>query len=202
MKKKINLIIFGAGGHSKSCIDVIDSTNKFRIRNLVDPKRKNIFKYTSISEKEFFKKKKYPTKNIFIAFGNIYNLNKKKDFYNYLKKKGFKFPRIVSNKAYISKHSKVSDGSIIMHHAVINADVKVGENCIINTSAIIEHGTNINNHCQISPGTIINGGCDVGEGTFIGSGCVIKEGIKIGKNCFIGMNKSLTKNLPDNSKFK
>jgi len=41
MKKKI--ILIGAGGHSTSCIDVIEKTKKFIIVGLVDKKIKNLF---------------------------------------------------------------------------------------------------------------------------------------------------------------
>ena len=42
MKKKI--LIIGAGGHAKSCIDLILSTKKYKIAGLVDNKKKNWFK--------------------------------------------------------------------------------------------------------------------------------------------------------------
>ena len=38
MKKKI--LIIGAGGHAKSCIDLILSTKKYKIVGLVDNKKK------------------------------------------------------------------------------------------------------------------------------------------------------------------
>ena len=38
MKKKI--ILIGAGGHCNSCIDVIESENKFKIAGLIDNKKK------------------------------------------------------------------------------------------------------------------------------------------------------------------
>ncbi|MBI4309254.1 MAG: acetyltransferase, partial [Candidatus Omnitrophica bacterium] len=37
---KKNLILIGGGGHCKSCIDVIESENKFKIAGIVDTKER------------------------------------------------------------------------------------------------------------------------------------------------------------------
>ena len=42
MKKK-NIILVGAGGHAKVCIDVIEREKKFQILGLIDNKKKRIF---------------------------------------------------------------------------------------------------------------------------------------------------------------
>ena len=42
MKKK-NIILIGAGGHAKVCIDVIESEKKFKIIGLIDNKKKGKF---------------------------------------------------------------------------------------------------------------------------------------------------------------
>ena len=38
--EKKNIILIGAGGHATSCIDVIETTNKFKIIGLIDKKKK------------------------------------------------------------------------------------------------------------------------------------------------------------------
>jgi UDP-3-O-[3-hydroxymyristoyl] glucosamine N-acyltransferase len=45
---------------------------------------------------------------------------------------------IVSPIAYISKHSTIGEGTVIHHHALINANVKIGKNCIINSKALFK----------------------------------------------------------------
>ena len=49
MKRK-NIILIGAGGHATSCIDVIETTNKFKIIGLIDKKNKN---YLKIGNKKY-----------------------------------------------------------------------------------------------------------------------------------------------------
>ena len=67
------IIIFGAGGHARSCIDVIMDNNKFVIAGFLDNKKSNFgkFKYLG-SDKDIFRiKKKY--NYAFIAIGQIKN---------------------------------------------------------------------------------------------------------------------------------
>ena len=46
MKK---IVLFGAGGHAKSCIDVIEQEKKFKIIYLVDNLKKKINNYNILS---------------------------------------------------------------------------------------------------------------------------------------------------------
>ena len=42
MKKK-PLILIGAGGHAKSCIDIIENENRYYIFGIIDRSKKKIF---------------------------------------------------------------------------------------------------------------------------------------------------------------
>ena len=172
MKKKI--ILIGSGGHCNSCIDVIESSNKYDIAGLISKNKKstNINKYKIIGEDkdlpEIFKKYKLAH----IAIGQIKNLDLRKKIFMKLKKIGFKLPVIISKHSVVSRNSKIGEGTIIMHNSVINYNAEIQENCIINTKAIIEHDTLIGAHTHISTGCTINGNNHVGEQSFIGSGTI------------------------------
>jgi hypothetical protein len=47
--KKVFLI--GGGGHCKSCIDVIENENKYKIKGIIDKKKKIFIKLQSFSRK-------------------------------------------------------------------------------------------------------------------------------------------------------
>lgn len=199
MKK---IIIFGSGGHSKACIDVIESENKFKIIGLIDNKQKYnlLFKYKILgSEKEldFISKK---VRFALIAVGHLKDNTIRESLYKKAKYFKFNFPTIISPLAYVSKHATIGPGTIIMHGSIVNAGASIAENCIINTNSVIEHDTKIESHCHISTGAIVNGGVFIKKNTFIGSCAVIKQNIIIGRNCFVNANIFLKKNLKDNSK--
>ena len=94
-------------------------------------------------------------------------------------------PKIISPNAYISKHSSIGNGVVVMHNAIINANSSIGDNCIINSKALVEHDCKISSHCHISTNATINGGAMVGSGSFVGSNTTTKELAVIKDNSFI-----------------
>lgn len=202
MRKKI--IIIGAGGHAKSCLDVIDSKKDlFKVVGFVDNKKKieGILNYKILGNdsnlKKIFKKYKYAM----IGFGQIKSSKLREKCFKNLKKIGYKLPSIISKNCYFSKNSKIGEGSIVMHGVVVNAFSSIGVNCILNTNSTIEHDVVIGNNCHIAGGAVVNGGVRIGNGTFVGSGAVIKQGIKIGNNCIVRANTFIYKNLKNNEIF-
>ncbi len=199
MRTKKILILIGAGGHCKSCIDVIEQEKKYKIIGLIDNKKTTFSKYKIIgSDKDL---KKIKVKNALITIGQIKDLLIRERTFKSLEKLNFKFPIIISPLAYVSNDASLGAGSIIMHKSFVNKNVKIGKNCIINTGAIIEHDVVIGDNCHIATGAIVNGGVHIGKNTFIGSGSIIKQNLKIGNKCFVNANKFLNKNLKDSSKF-
>ena len=180
------IILIGAGGHAKSCIDVIEKTNKFKIIGLIDNKETNhIFNYPILGNDAKlinYTKKEY---SALITIGQIKIYEVRLKMFNNVFDLGFNMPVIVSPLAYVSKYSKINFGTIIMHKAIVNANCYIGKNCIINSNSLIEHDCEIADNCHISTGAIINGGVKIGQNTFIGSGSIIKHGIEISGNSFI-----------------
>ena len=200
MKKK--LILFGAGGHSLSVIDVIEKTKKFQILFLVDNYNGKIGDYNVLKQNKDLNYYHKHTKNVLISLGQIKNYKIRENLFKKLKKLNYVFPKIISPFAVISKHSKILDGTIVMHNAIVNSATEIGENCIINTGSLIEHGSKIGNNCHISTASVINGDCILGSNIFLGSNSTLFNGINIGSNSIVGAGKVLKKNLKKNSVFK
>ena len=196
MKK---IILIGAGGHCKSCIDVIENENKYKIIGVIDKKKKRrILDYKVFSESYLNKtliKKNYA----FVTVGQIKNYKVRVELFCKLKNLGFKIPSILSPSAYISKHAVIGQGTIIMHGAVVNAGAVIGNNCIINTNSLIEHDVLIGDHTHISTEVTINGGVIIGDKVFIGSRAIIKDNISIENCSIVGASLYIKKNLKKNS---
>lgn len=192
------IILVGGGGHCKSCIDVIETENKFIIAGIVDVKEKlhqNVLDYKIIACDEDLPELVKGYKYFLIIIGQIKSPKKRIEKFEYLKGLGANFPMIISPFAHVSKYASVDEGTIIMHNVIVNAGATIGKNCIINTGAIIEHDAVIGDHCHISTGAIINGGTVVKEATFFGSNSMAKEYIEIGEHSIIGAGVSIMKSL-------
>ena len=201
---KEKILLIGAGGHSQSCIDVIEQENKYDIAGLIGTKEEvgqNRLGYKIIGTDEDLFDLSQSISNALITLGQIKSAIFRKQLFNLAQNLNFKTPNIISPKAYVSPNAKIGSGTILMHGTFINAGVAIGENCIINSRALVEHGSNIGNHCHLSTGVIVNGNVSIGDSTFVGSGTLIKEGVKIGANCVVGMGLSVLKSLDEGQSF-
>jgi sugar O-acyltransferase (sialic acid O-acetyltransferase NeuD family) len=185
MKK---IILIGGGGHCKSVIDVIEQEAKFDIAGIVDKPEllgKTIFGYPVIGNDSNLESLAKKYQNALITIGQIKSSSLRIKLYDLAIKAQFSLPYIISPNAYVSKHSKIGSGTVVMHNAIVNANVSIGNNCIINSKALIEHDCIISDHCHISTNTIINGGVKIGSKCFIGSNVTTKNNITINENSFI-----------------
>ena len=125
MKEKIVLI--GGGGHCHSVIDVIEQENRYEIIGIVDTKEnigKKVLNYDVIACDDDLETIFETCKNAIITVGQIESNKIRVKIYNKLKQIGFNLPVIISPFAYVSKHSMIDEGTVVMHHA----NVKVGKN--------------------------------------------------------------------------
>lgn len=180
MKEKILLI--GGGGHCHSVIDVIEQENKYEIVGIVDTKEnigKKVLDYEIIACDDDLEELFETCKNAVVTIGHIKSNITRVKLFAKLKNIGFNLPVIISPLAYVSRHSNIDEGTVIMHHALINANVKIGKNCIINTKALIEHDCIVEDNCHISTASVLNGGVIVRANTFFGSNATSKQDIII-----------------------
>lgn len=201
---KPSLILIGAGGHARSCIDVIEQQGHYQIAGLVglpEQRRTKQLGYTVIASDENLVELAKSYQYAFISIGQIHTAEHRRSLYQLCTQLGFKLPVIVAPSAQVSRHATLGLGTIVMHGAIVNAGARVGNNCIINTRAMLEHDASVGDHSHISTGTILNGAVTVGAASFIGSGCVVKEGVSIGENCLVGMGLKVRHNLADCSHF-
>ncbi len=199
MSKK-TLLIIGAGGHAKACIDVIQSCGGYDIIGCVDVPANQGKCTLGIdvigSDKDIFELvAKY--KNVFVAIGQIKDPQPRLKVIDVCRKAGAQFPSVIASTAWVSPHAKIGEGVIVMHGSIVQAAADVGSFCILNDRALIEHDACIGNNTHISTGAIINGGVQVGENSFIGSGAVVIQSVRIGSGCVIGANATIKKEVPD-----
>ena len=182
------IILIGGGGHCNSVIDVIEQEAKFKIAGVVDklnPIGSKILGYKVVGRDFDLKSLSKKFKYALITVGQIKSPSLRVKLFKLATEAGFILPSIISPKAYVSKHSVIGKGSIVMHHAIVNANTSIGKNCIINSKALIEHDCVISNHCHISTNVTINGGVKIGSKSFIGSNVTTNNDIQIKGNSFV-----------------
>jgi len=194
VKKKI--ILIGAGGHAKSCLEIIIENN-YDVVGFLDAneKLKTFENYKILGNDKVLLDSKYNNHYFFITIGQIKDYKKRLSIFKKITNFHLKTCTIKSKSALISKKTTIGLGTIIMRQSIVNYNANLGENCIINNKTLIEHDVDIGNNCHISTGSIINGGVKIGNNVFIGSGAIIKEGISINDNAIIPANSFIKKNI-------
>lgn len=175
---KEKVVLIGGGGHCHSVIDVIEMEQKYDIIGIIDQEAnigKKVLDYEIIGCDSDLDKIFLTCSSAVITIGHIKSNQLRKKLYRKLKEIGFSLPVVISPLAYVSKYSKIEEGTVVMHQALINANAKIGKNCIINTKALIEHDVVVEDNCHISTASVLNGGCHVKEDTFYGSNAVSKQ---------------------------
>jgi sugar O-acyltransferase (sialic acid O-acetyltransferase NeuD family) len=184
------MYLFGASGHCKVIIDIIQKSNLEVIQNIIDdnPVKDKIDNITIIKtpNDDFFK-----GKSLIISIGN-----------NEIRKKitsriSANYLVAIHPKSILASKVSIAEGSVIMAGAIINADVVIGKHSIINSGAVIEHDCILGDFVHISPNASLAGSVIVGEGSQIGIGAIIIQGVKIGKWATIGAGAVILKEVPD-----
>ena len=186
MKK--TLILIGGGGHCKSCLDVIEQSEQFKVVGILDKLERVgqvVLGYDIIGTDEQIDRLVAEGHEFLITVGQIRSSQLRQKLFAKLQECQAILAIVISPRAYVSKHALVEEGTIIMHDVLINADAQIGKNCIINSKSLIEHDVVVEDHCHISTSAVLNGGVVIKKGTFFGSNAVSKEYVDTKNEAFI-----------------
>lgn len=177
-----SILLVGGGGHCRSVIDVIEQQGKYHIVGIVDLKEqigKQVLGYPVIACDDQLPALFDSCKHAVVTVGHLRTNSLRITLFEQLKAIGYTLPVIVSPLAYVSRHAQIGEGTVVMHHALINVNASVGRNCIVNSKALIEHDVRIGNHCHVSTASVLNGGVVVEDNTFVGSNATSKQEAKL-----------------------
>jgi sugar O-acyltransferase (sialic acid O-acetyltransferase NeuD family) len=201
-----SILLLGAGGHARACIDVLEHFGRFRIGGLLGLPGEvggTVLGYPVLGTDTDLQRLLAEHSHALISVGQIKTAEHRIRLFELAQSSGCTLPAVVSPRAQVSRHASLAAGTIVMHGAVVNAGAVVGRNCIVNSLSLIEHDVVIGDHCHIATAAVINSGVHIAAGTFIGSNSCVRQGVGIGAHCVIGMGQRVLKDcaarthLPD-----
>lgn len=199
--QKENIIVFGASGHAKVVIDIIEKENKYNIVGLIDtfkPKNYSILGYKILGTEDDLPllMKQHQFKAGIIAIGD-----------NWIRKKmydkivsivpNFKFISAIHPNAVIGKNTKIGKGTVIMPGAIVNIDTRVGDFCILNTKSSLDHDCVIRKFSSLAPDATVGGNVNIGAYSAICLGARVIQDITIGKHSVIGAAAMVNRDIED-----
>lgn len=206
--KNINrpkVVIIGAGGHAKICIDIIRQNGIYEIAGLTangDAGNSVMGVPVLGTDDEVLAKAfKDGVRNAVIGIGALKNPSLRQSIFKKLEQIGFNMPTIIHPKAILEPSAIVGQGCQIMAGAIIGSDVIISNNCVINAGSITSHDCFLEENVHLTPGAILAGDVYVGENAVIGMGAAVYLGVTIGSNSVVLNNVSVIKDVPENAVF-
>tara|TARA_R110002033_G_scaffold60466_2_gene110663 strand:- start:4061 stop:4726 length:666 start_codon:yes stop_codon:yes gene_type:complete len=196
-----NILIYGASGHAKMIVDVIEKNKSHNIMGFIDtykPLGYQLNSYKVIGHLEHLKQLKTDLNidGIIIAIGDNFTRQKvANNIKNILP--NLKFVTIVHPTATLAEDIIIEDGSVIMAKAVINSGSKVGKFCIINTSSTLGHDSTMADFSSLASGVTVAGSVKIGVCSAICLRAIIIQNIEIGNNTVIGAGSLVLKSIGD-----
>jgi len=193
------MFIFGAGGHSKVVIDIIERMDNLQIDALYDDDASlwgtSFFDYPVIGGRDCFTNGLIADGSIgLVAIGdNRARIN----VADWIVERGFSLGSAVHPSAQVGRGVHIGAGSVVMAGAVINSGAWIGENVVVNTGATIDHDCVVERGVHVAPGCNVCGNVTIGEGSLVGVGSVIIPGVDIGKHALIGAGSLILSSVQD-----
>jgi sugar O-acyltransferase (sialic acid O-acetyltransferase NeuD family) len=203
VKNRKSLIIIGAGGGAKMCIDSLESSINYQVVGLLDDKIEIgirvqgipvIGRFNCIRQLLDLK-----INNFVIAFGVLEKRHKRLELYSDLKEMGCNFPNIIHPRAIVEKSVELGEGNVILAGANIGSSVKLGNLNYINNNSVISHDCKLDNNIHIAPGAVLASSIKVESNVLIGMNTTLFYGITIGASSTILNGLIINNNIQDNS---
>lgn len=196
MKEKI--FVFGASGHAKVVIDIIEKQGLYEITFLVDDdlslKGTEFFDYPVVGGKNDLLSLAGAPRKAMVAIGS----NKARCHVSaWLSERGFERVSAVHPSAELSRGVRVGAGSVVMAGVCINADTVIGEDVIVNTRASVDHDCAIGDGVHLAPGSTLCGTVSVGAGSFVCAGATVIPNLSVGKHVVVGAGATVIADVPD-----
>jgi sugar O-acyltransferase (sialic acid O-acetyltransferase NeuD family) len=183
------IYLYGAGGHAKVIVDILEMCGKTVAGIFDDDLLKTIWNFSPIQFPGPFD---FSTDELIISIGN--NTIRER-----ISRIEANYHTAIHPSANVSRYVSIAEGSVVMAGALINADTTIGKHCIVNSNASVDHDCILEDFVHISPNATLCGGVFVGRSSHIGSGAIVIPRKEIGNNAVVGAGAVVITDIPDNA---
>ncbi|MBI2226798.1 MAG: acetyltransferase [Betaproteobacteria bacterium] len=195
------VFVFGASGHAKVVIDILERAPGMEIAFAVDDatavKGRPLCGYPIIGGRDELLAHRAQAGFGIVTIGDN---AARRDIAAWLVVQGFQLARAIHPAAMLARDVTVGDGTVIMAGCVINTDSVVGANVIVNTGSTVDHDCAIGDGVHLAPGCHLCGGVKIGAGSFLGAGTTVVPGVRIGVNAIVGAGSTVLDAVPDGAR--
>lgn len=192
------IVVFGAGGHAKAMIEVIEKQGLYEITGLLDANKsigETIYGYKVLGDDSWLEKHSTSIYGAIVGIGD--NWTRGVIVRKLLKAiPNLTFCTAIHPSAQIARGVCIGAGSVIMANAVVNSDAVIGEHTILYPGVSVDHDSNIGSFVSFAPKAATGGDVRVGHYSAISIGATLIHGITIGEHSVIGAGSTVLSNIP------
>lgn len=194
------IAIFGASGHAKVVIDIVERAGLYQIAALFDDNvalHGHAFFDHSVQGGRETLLAAYRQDEFMAVVVAIGNNQIRTQIADWLQMQGIARVSCVHPSVQLGRGVQIGLGSVLMAGVVINADTAIGNEVIVNTGATIDHDNVIADGVHIAPGCHLCGHVTVGRASMIGAGSVVIPSVNIGGQVVVGAGSTVLENVAD-----
>lgn len=109
---------------------------------------------------------------------------------------GHSLASAVSRSAVVSRTAELGPGIQLIAGSVVNAATRLGVGTIVNTNASVDHDCAVGEYVHIAPGVAIGGGATIGDRAFLGIGSRVLPGLTVGADAVVGGGGVVIRDVP------
>lgn len=110
---------------------------------------------------------------------------------------GFVPASLMHPEASVGGDVRIAEGVVLAAGARVTTNVSLERHAQLNVGAVASHDCNVGAFATLSPGALINGECDIGERAFFGTGAIVTPGISVGADARVGAGAVVIEDVPD-----
>ncbi|NDV42681.1 acetyltransferase [Flagellimonas sediminis] len=197
------VVIFGASGHGKVTIDILECMGNHEIIGFLDANKQQgtqVLGYPVFGGMEQVPEllQKKPDLKFFVAIGDNwarYNVIQQLKNIN----SNVSFVNAIHPNAIIGKGVKLGTGIMIMAGSIVNTDSSIGNFTIVNTRSSVGHESCLMEFSSLAPNTTLAGNVEIGAFSAISMSTTILNRRKIGEHTVVGAGSLVTKDVKDHA---
>lgn len=197
IQEERHLVIFGAGGHGRVCLDIARAAG-WQVAGFCDSaaqKGSRIHGCAVIANDPTELEANAASLAFLPAVGRQ---DGRRRVMLAMEKTGLVLATVIHPSAILSDHASVGGGSVIMPGTIVAIDASIGRGCIVNHGATIDHDNQLSDGAKVGPGSHLAGGVSVGAWANIGAGTIVIPGVSIGAGATIGAGAVVTQDIDAN----
>lgn len=196
-----SLIIFGAGGHGKTLIDLVRAVGVYQIAGLVDdslPTGSVVMGVPVLGGAEILPELYH--RGIRLAangVGGIGNVTVRLRVFELLAKAGFSCPNLVHPNAWVETSATLGGGVQVLVHTYIGSEARIGFGSVLNANVVVSHDCLLGCCVNLSPGALLAGNAQVDDYAQVGMGATINLNVRVGAAARIGNGATVKEDVPE-----